>query len=163
MFPVKREGLTMLEQKVDLVEAAKELRRGMFIFIKGYARHETKRVDGADKVVYGEVADVTLHADANYERTHQRSLERLGQIELGQHPAKHCHAIRQRRPRVDEDHARAVQTAQPPLHRQVPEQPWIKWLTTHRDPEALQKRLELLVELGKIQQRPRRTDRTSPM
>jgi len=71
----------MLEQKVTLMEAADGLKGGMFVHIKGYCKNEVRKVDGVEKVVYSQKSNVTLHADINYERTHQRSAEILDVIE----------------------------------------------------------------------------------
>jgi hypothetical protein len=59
----------MLEQKCTLIEAANGLKAGMFIYIHGYVNK------------YGEKQNVTVHADASYERTHQRSAEKLDALE----------------------------------------------------------------------------------
>jgi len=59
----------MLEQKCTLIEAATELKRGMFIHLHHYVNK------------YGEIQDVTVHADASYENTHKRSAEMLDNIE----------------------------------------------------------------------------------
>jgi len=71
----------MLEQKVSLIEAANALKGGMFVHLHGYSTNKTKKEDGVEKVVFFEKSNVTVHADANYERTHQRSAEQLDEIE----------------------------------------------------------------------------------
>lgn len=59
----------MLEQKCTLIEASEGLKRGMFVFIKGYKNEE------------GEKADITVHADASYDSVYQRSADKLTAIE----------------------------------------------------------------------------------
>ena len=71
----------MLENKVNLVEAAEGLKGGMFIHLHGYCKNEVRKVDGVEKVVYSQKSNVTLHADANYKLTHKRSAEMLDIIE----------------------------------------------------------------------------------
>ena len=71
----------MLEQKASLIEAADGLKGGMFVHIKCYCKNEVRKVDGVEKVVYSQKSNVTVHADANYKLTHQRSAEMLDAIE----------------------------------------------------------------------------------
>lgn len=59
----------MLEQKISLIEATASLKGGMFIHLHHYVNK------------YGEIQDVTVHADANYENTHKRSAEMLDVLE----------------------------------------------------------------------------------
>lgn len=71
----------MLEQKASLIEAANGLKGGMFVHIHGYCTNEVRKIDGKETVVFFEKSNVTFHADANYESTHQRSAEALDAIE----------------------------------------------------------------------------------
>jgi len=59
----------MLENKVNMIEAAAGLKAGMFIHVHHYVNK------------HGEIQDATFHADANYKNTHERSADMLDKIE----------------------------------------------------------------------------------
>lgn len=59
----------MLENKCSIIEASEGLKAGMFVAIHGYIN------------AHGEKQNAIVHADANYQNTHQRSAEMLDQIE----------------------------------------------------------------------------------